>query len=178
MNIQTKYLQKLRNDQTFTDIYTDRFQESTYCYILDFNEEFILLEKFTNVGKPDGISVIKRENITRIKWSGNDIKTTSKFALKEKRNQDIFNINIDSIYNILNSVEKLFGYVTIYIQDIDTGICIIGEIKEIDGDHIIIEEYGTFTSLDRKMLILSTNEITKIEGGALYENNLHELFGK
>ncbi len=41
-----------------------------------------------------------------------------------------------------------------------------------------IKEYGTYASLDRKMLMLSLNEITKIEAGSEYEQNLFELFNK
>jgi hypothetical protein len=178
MNIETKYLEKLKTEKTFADIYTDSFEESIYGFIFDFNEEFLLLEQFTDIGKADGIAIIKRENISRIKWAGNDIETASHFALKEKQNEKIGKLKIDSIQNILKSVQSAFGYVNLNIQHIDNGMCIIGEIEEMDEETVIIKEYGTYTSLDRKMLMLNISEITKVEGGGQYEQNLHELFNK
>lgn len=178
MNIQTKYLEKLKIEKIFTDIYTDNFEESIYGFIIDFNDNFLLLEHFTDIGKADGITVLKRENITRIKWTGNDIETASHFALKEKRNENIGKLKIDNIQNILESVQKLFGYVNLYIQEIDSEMCIIGEIIELDEVTVVIKEYGTYASLDRKMLMMSLNEITKIVAGGQYEQNLHEIFNK
>lgn len=178
MDIQTKYLQKLKNEKIFADIYTDNYEESIYGFIFDFNEDFLILEQFTDIGEADGIAILKRENISRIKWAGNDIETTSHFALKEKRNENIDKLKIGDIQHILRSVQNIFGYVTLFIQDIDRGMCIIGEIEEMDEDTIIVKEYGTYASLDRKMLMLSIHEITKIECGGQYENNLHELFKK
>jgi hypothetical protein len=178
MNIQTKYLEKLKAEKIFADIYTDRYDESIYGFIFDFNEDFLILEQFTDIGESDGIAILKRENISRIKWSGNSIKTAELFALKTIPNTNTGKIKIDNIETIIKSVQKVFGYVTLYIQDIDSEMCIIGEIVEMDADTIIIKEYGTYASLDRKMLMLSIHEITKVECDGQYERNLHELFNK
>tara|TARA_B110000114_G_C14829436_1_gene292029 strand:- start:52 stop:594 length:543 start_codon:yes stop_codon:yes gene_type:complete len=178
MNIQAKYLENLKDKKIFVDIYTDNFNESIYGFIFNFNNDFILLEKFTDTGQVDGIIILKRENISRIKWEGNDIETTAKFALKEKRNENIGKLKIDNIQNVLESVQNVFGCITLYIQHIDNEMCIIGEIEEMDEDTIVIKEYGTYTSLDRKMLMFSIDEITKIESGGKYEKNLSELFKK
>ncbi len=136
------------------------------------------MEQFTEIGKADGIAILKIENITRIKWFGNDIEATSYFALKERQDDKIGKIKIENIQAILKSVQNIFGYVNVSIQEIDTGICFIGEIVEIDEETVIIKEYGTYATLDRKMLMLSLNEITKIEAGSEYEQNLFELFNK
>ncbi|MEM0541110.1 hypothetical protein WFZ85_00625 [Flavobacterium sp. j3] len=178
MNIQTKYIEKLKAEKIFSDIYTDRYDESIYGFIFDFNEEFLILEQFTDIGEADGIAVLKRENISRIKWLGNSIKTAEIFALKAITNENIGKIKIDNIQNIIKSIQNEFGYVTLYIQDVDSEMCIIGEIIEMDADTLIIKEYGTYASLDRKMLMLSIHEITKVECDGQYERNLHELFNK
>lgn len=178
MEIQTKYLEKLKSEKIFADIYTDRYDESIYGFIFDFNDDFLILEQFTDIGESDGIAILKRENISRIKWSGNSIKTAEIFALKAAANKHTGKIKIENIQSVIKSVQRVFGYVTLYIQDIDNEMCIIGEIVEMDDDIIIVKEYGTYASLDRKMLMLSIHEITKIECDGQYERNLHELFNK
>ncbi|MDD2984528.1 MAG: PQQ-dependent sugar dehydrogenase [Crocinitomicaceae bacterium] len=76
--MQTKYFEKLKTENIFMDIYTDRYDESIYGFIVDFNDEFVLLEHYTDIGEIGGIAILKRENISRIKWAGNNIhKSTS-----------------------------------------------------------------------------------------------------
>ena len=178
MILQQKYLEKFQSEKIFVDVYKDHFEESTYGFIINFNDEFILLEQFTNIGEANGIGIIRRENITRVRWEGNDISTTEKFAKKENRIPNVFNIKIDSIHEALQSVQDKFGYVILNIQNIDTGMIIIGQIEEMDNETIIIHEFGTYTSLDRKRIMINIDEITKIEAGGDYENNLKEIFTK
>lgn len=178
MNVQTKYLEKIKAEKIFIDIYTDCFEESLYGFLVDFNDEFILLEKFTNLGQVDGISILKRENISRIRWAGNEIETASNFAHQEKKLKNIGDLKIDTISCILKTVQRTFGYVNISIQHVDNEACFIGEIEDMDEETVVMNEYGTYLSLDRKMLLLAMEDITKIEAGGHYEENLKKLFHK
>jgi hypothetical protein len=176
MNTQNKYLEKLQKEYVFVDIYTDYFEESIYGFIIKFNEEFLLIEKYTSLGKVDGIVIFKREDITRIKWGGNESENTYKLTLKEERIQGIENIKIDTLEELLKDVHRKFGYVSLSIQKIDPDMCIIGEIEEMDNDTIVIHEFGTFATSDRKRMMISLTEITRIDAGGQYEDNLKELF--
>lgn len=178
MELQQKYLEKLHIEKTLVDVYTDYFEESTYGYIVKFNDDFILLEQFTSIGEANGICIIRRENITRLRWEGNDISTTERFVLKEKRIQNLFDIKIDNIHEALKSVYEKFGYISLDIQNIDRGMCIIGQIEDMDNDSIVIYEFGTYVSLDRKKLLINISDISKIEAGGDYENNLKEIYTK
>jgi hypothetical protein len=87
-------------------------------------------------------------------------------------------IDISSLQNVIKSINENYGYVNIFIQDIDSSICFIGEICEMDEETIVIDEFGTKSSLDRKNIMLSINDITKIGAGGIYEENLKKLFDK
>ena len=178
MTLQQKNLRRLQNEKIFVDVYTDHFEESTYGFIISFNEEFLLLEQFTSIGEANGIGIFRIKNITRLRWEGNDIYTTEKFALKEKRISNIFNLRIDTIHVALQSVFDKFGYIVLYIQNIDIGMTIIGQIEEMDDETIIVYEFGTYSTLDRKRLMMNIDEITKIEAGGDYENKLKEIYTK
>lgn len=178
MTLQQKYMEHLKNQKTFVDVYTDHFEESTYGFIIDYNDEFLLLEQFTSIGETDGIGIFKRENITRLRWEGNDIKTAERFAKKEERILGISDLKIENFYEALKTVYKKFGYVVLYIQNIDSGMTIIGQIEEMDNETIVVHEFGTYTSLDRKKIMINIDEITKIECGGKYENNLKEIYTK
>ena len=64
MDIQTKYLTKIKDEKTFVRIYTDHYEEAREGFIIDFNEDFLLLEEFDTNSQADGISVFLTENIT------------------------------------------------------------------------------------------------------------------
>ena len=178
MDLQNKYIEKLKNEQIFLDIYTDRYEESDFGFVIDYNDEFVVIEKFDSDGNYDGISILIRDNISRIRWGGNEITNTSKLIEIQKRQKDKIAINLTSIETILHSINKLFGSITVHIQDLDNGVCFIGQIEEMDQDSIVIHEFGSKASMDRKFILLSLNDITRIDAGGQYENNLSKLFGE
>lgn len=178
MDLKTKYLQKLKGENTLLDIYTDNYDESDYGFIVDFNDNFLLIEKFDDECNYDGVTIFLRHNITRIRWSGNDIESVSKLIDLTKRQKSKINIDLTSTQTILESVNKQYNHITVHIQDIDKGVCFIGQIHEMDENSIVIHEFGTKSSLDRKFILLSLDDITRIDVNGQYENNLKKLFNE
>jgi len=178
MKIETKYLKKLKFSRELVDIYTDRYDETEFGFIIDFNDDYLVIESIDDESNPNGISIFNRENITRIRWGGNQIESTQKLIDQSKRLKDIKKIDLTSIQTILKSVQNIFGYVCVFIEDLDSGVCFIGEIEEMDDETIIIYEYGTKTSLDRKRIMLNIDDITKVEGGGNYEESIKKLIKK
>ncbi len=176
MSIETKNLNALIENRTFVDLYTDRYQESIYGFIIDFNDTFLLLNVFDSESKPDGIAVFFRENITRMRWGGNDISSTFYLIDDSNKRLDKDEIDLSTIQSVLKSVQAKYGYICVHVQDMDSGLCFIGEYTEMDDDTIILKEYGTKSALDRINLMISIGEITKVEGGGQYEEGLVKLF--
>lgn len=175
MNTETKYLDKLKASKELVDIYTDRYEESSFGFIVQYNNDYLVLESIDDDNNPDGLIIFQRENITRIRWGGNEIESTQKLVDQSKRLKEIKKIDLSSIQTILKSVQDIFGYVNVSIEDIDSTVCFIGEIEEMDDDNIVIHEYGTKVSLDRKRIILNIEHITKVEGGGNYEERIKKI---
>lgn len=178
MDIASKNLKKLQTEKSFVDIFTDLFNESFYGFIRQFNDHFLLLEHYSNDGLFNGIIVFKRGDITRIKWANNDINSIHKIVNKHDQEKNIASIKIDSIEAILKSVDKAFKHVNLNIQNIDNGMCIIGEIEEMDAESIVIKEFGTRSSLDRGRILFAMEDITRIDAGGLYETGLLKVHKK
>lgn len=176
MDLNTKYLHKLKNENILADIYTDNYDESDYGFVVDFNENFLLIEKFDGECNYDGLTIFFRHNITRIRWSGNDIESVAKLIDLTKRLKDKVVIDLTSITTILKSVNQLYNHLTVHIQDIAKSVCFIGQIHEMDETSIVLHEFGTKSSLDRKFILLSMEDITRIDVNGQYENNLIKLF--
>ncbi|WP_452218337.1 hypothetical protein [Lacinutrix undariae] len=175
MKTEEKHLNKLIKEDTFVNIYTDRYDESYLGFIVEFNDEFLIFEEYNDDSNPDGITVFFRENITRIRWSGNEINSIYKLIDNSTRLNKKVEIDISSTESILKTISEFYGYVTIHTQDIDSGVCFIGEITEMDNETLILNEFGTRISLDRKFIMVSLPDITLIEGGGKYEENLKRL---
>lgn len=177
MSLKTQYLEKLQQEKTFVDIYTDLFDDSNWGYIVDFNDEFIVLEKFSEESFPDGIIVYCQEDITRIRWECNEITSAEKLIDQSAR-AAIPSIDISSIHSILKSVNAVFGHINVHVEQIDDEVCFIGQIKEMDEDTLVLHEYGTKKSLDRGFILLSIEDITRVDAGGIYERSLEKLFIK
>ncbi|MBT0549603.1 hypothetical protein AWR42_02735 [Riemerella anatipestifer] len=178
MNLYTKYLEKLKTENILVDIYTDNYDESDYGFIIDFNDDFLLIEKFDKECNYDGLTILLRHNITRIRWSGNDLESVTKLIDSTQRVKSKVNINLESIQTILESVNQLYNHLTVHIQDINSSVCFIGEIHEMDNSSVAIHEFGTMSSLDRKFILLSLGDITRVDVNGQYERNLKKLFRK
>lgn len=177
MSLADKTLKKLQTKDIFVDIYTDHFDESLYGFISDFNDDFLLLEHYNEDGFYNGIIIFRRLDITRLKWDNNNINSTFKLIERHKPSE-LASIKIDTIENILKTVEVTFKHVNIHVQNIDSDWAIIGQIQGIDNETVVFKEFGTMSTLDRGMLMISVTDITRIDAGGLYENNLMKIHEK
>ena len=178
MNLKENYLNTFIKEKTIIDLYCDCYDESHIGNILSFNDEFLVLNKYEEDGRNDGISIFFKEDISRIRWNGNSLNTIQSFINETKLKNIDYSINLASIKTILEDMQNIFTYVTVHIHDLDTNICLIGEIVEIDNETLVLNEYGTFTSLDRKNIMLSLDDITLVDGGGIYEEQLKRIFNK
>lgn len=178
MSIVDKTLKTLQTKDIFVNIFTDHFDESLYGFIRDFNDEFLLLEHYNEDGFYNGIVIFKRQDITRTRWNNNQIKSAFNIITRQDQIKELADISIDSIESIIKSVDKAFGYVSLQIQDINSEWTIIGQVQEMDTETIVIKEFGTMSTLDRAMLMLSIGDITRVDAGGIYESNLMKIHGK
>jgi hypothetical protein len=163
MTLQDKYLYKLITDKAFVEIFTDHYGESYFGFIIELNDDFLFLEKYTSESYSDGITILLRENITRVRWNGNKIKSIHSLLENQQPITKKNKIDIRSINSILKTVSETYNYIGIHTQDLDNDVFFIGQIIEIDNEFIVLNEFGTQISLDRKTLLLSLSDITMIE---------------
>lgn len=178
MSVQTKTLKKLQSENILVDIFTDLFNESHYGFIRKSNDKFLLLEHYNSDGIYNGIIVFRTSDITRIKWDNNNLKSTLKILTKHDQLKNINKIKIESIENVLRSINNIYNHVNLSIQNIDKEMCIIGQIEEMDKKHIVVKEYGTRATLDRGMIMIAIEDITRIDAAGTYENGLLKVHKK
>jgi hypothetical protein len=175
MSLNARTLSQLEKENIFVDVLVDVFEQSHYGFIKQFNEEYLLLEHYNGDAQYDGIVVLKREDISRIRWDNNDINSTKKIINKHSDHKKIAAIKIDSINTILKSINKVFQHVAIHMQNLDADAIYIGEIEEMDKSTLVLHEFGTKRSLDRGRTMLNLSDITRMDAGGIYEHGILKI---
>ena len=73
---------------------------------------------------------------------------------------------------MIQSIQKSCGHVTLHTERMDSEICFIGEIEEIDESAVIIKEYGSISGRDSAKIMVPVEEITRIDAGGNYEKGV------
>ncbi|WP_295122446.1 hypothetical protein [uncultured Chitinophaga sp.] len=178
MSVESKYLGKLKHYQTFVDVSIDRYDDFDFGFIVDYNDEFLLLERFDSEGLYDGFSLLMRDRISRIRWGGNEITSVSKLIDPSQREDGDNPVEIAPLEDMLRMFNERFGSVTIHVQDVKDDICFIGEIHELDNETLVLYEFGTKVSLDRRYIMLSLDDITRVDANSQYIKTLERIFVK
>lgn len=175
MSVKTKILNQLKETNTLADFYTDAYDCSSFGFVLDYNDEFVIVERFNDENNYDGLTIFYLDNISRIRWEGNEIESIAKVIDVSKRLNVKPIIDLNSIHSILESIQKHFDFLTIHIENLDSEVCLIGEIHDLDNETIVMHEYGTMISLDRKFVLLNVHDITRIDLNGCYELKLKQI---
>ena len=179
MSLLTEQIKKCIENQRFVDIYRGQLcgDNAIFGKIIDVSDELVAMVTF-DADFYDGISVIRMEDITRLRWGGNDRISQETVIKRNSLNLQIPPIDITSFQIAIECLNKAFNCVTIYTEEIDDDICFIGEIKQLDDDFIQLHEIGSMNRLDRSYLTLPWRDITRIEADSKYERDLMYVHSK
>lgn len=176
MRLSTKTLAMLKQEARLIDLYRDHLQnESLTGIVTDFTDDFVYLSLFDDGGAANGISVVWRSDVTRIRWGGNERDSIATLVKASGAQPVAPKLQLDSLEAVLRSVRAAFGYVNVMTERMDDGMCFIGEIEELDAETLVLQTYGTFSCRDRSHLMLDIDEITRVDADARYERSVHYL---
>ena len=179
MSLIDKKIAEIKLSKDTVDIYRDRISdESLTGVVADFNKEFLVLSLLTDEGESNGISVFYRDDITRLRTGGNMRTSISELSKFRSTNVKAPKINLNSIDDILSSVQEEYGYVNTHTEALDDEICFIGKILEQDDMWVSLKGYGTMDNRDTNELLIDKEEISRVDAGALYEESVKFLAEK
>ena len=168
---------KLKEAQELIDLFRDGLDGNALTGIIsDYSDEFVLLSLFSEEGVANGFSLIYGEDITRIRWGGNYLKSLNELIKLNQSKPLIPSIPINSLNDALMSIQTQFGYVSLHTERMRNDVCFIGEIEEIDQQVLVLNGYGTRGNRDRQHMLLALDLITRVDAEAPYEKNLKYLY--
>jgi hypothetical protein len=145
-----------------------------YGFILDYNDDFMLVNTFDfDANVVTGFSIYAISTIKEIKAHVDENSFESIFVklnkIKPKKNPSIL---IDSIQTILKTVTENFPLIVIHCEKKDNEICWIGKLVEIKDNSFLMLEIDTNADWHEKPSKFKFKDVTKIDFGGGYENNL------
>jgi hypothetical protein len=87
------------------------------------------------------------------------------------------NITLDTLPDLLKSVNLLFPLVTVYRERVVPDECWIGKVLDVTKKYLFLLEIGADAIWDEKPSKLLLREITRIDFGGGYEEALHLVGG-
>lgn len=176
MSLLDSTLARLKKDKHLIDVWRERLTDKNLGGIItDYTEQFIYLSLFQNDGQNDGISIIRRADVTRIHWEGTE-RTSIQALIDHKQSQPLTpELNLDSIRTIIESVYNTFGYVSLYTEELDPEIMFIGSVLDIDDSHVLLNGFGTMRSPERDKTMLALSEITSVDAHSPYDQDIAYL---
>jgi hypothetical protein len=173
MSLLDEQLKLAQEQGRLVDIYRDYHDDSArLCRINAVSEYCVYATYFNDDGEYDGITICRKDHVTRIRWGGTDRESQRRLIENNGIIPDAPEINLGTLKDIIGSVQKHFGYVTVATEETNRDVVYIGEVVAVDDDYLILNEYGSKDALDRSMLVLNMDEITLVDADGKYEKTI------
>ncbi len=170
MALLTKYLKEKQVSGDVLDVYRDNLDAETIRgKIVTLSDEILQIEKYSDTGQFDGAAFIRLSDVTRIRAKGRELEFLSSVIASADSNGSPKKLPAQDLWSAVDAVHQEYGYVALFIEDIDPDIVVLGEIIDHDSDHLRLKEYGTLKSCDERELVLSKDEITRVDADGNYE---------
>ena len=142
-------------------------------FILDSNEDFTLVNTVDEDAGSIGFEVFRNKTVKSFQvYSDSDWRESIVVKLKNIRPKKRPNISIDSIQDLIETANENFPLIVIHREGIMNDACWVGKVLEIRKKSFLMQEISPNAEWDEKPTKFKFKDITKIEFGNGYENNL------
>lgn len=179
MAVHIELLQRLKSERTLVEVYRDRYgSEALTAIVIDFNDTFVYLALYAEDGYPNGISVTFLIDVTRIRWGGNVRQSIAELIEAKGAELRTPPLDLSSTRAVLESVNAAFGYVNALLESARDDITFIGQLQSIDDKSFVVNEFGTMETRAGSSLWLKIEDVTRVDAGASYEEDIQFLAQK
>lgn len=177
MSIYFDTLESLKQRKELVDLYRDHLSsESLTGFVTEHTEEFVYLSLVSAAGLSNGIAVVFSCDVTRVRWGGNTRQSIQQLFDLKKSTPLGPALRLESLKSVLESINRLFGYVNVLTERMREDVTFIGEIDQIDETSLLLHEFGTMSGRDRHHMLLTLEQVTRVDAEAPYEKDIKLLF--
>lgn len=178
LDILDREIKALSTSGAICDVYRDHLgAETIRGRIVYLSTKLVAIAKCDDYGRYDGATTVRTEDVTMLRWEGLELKTLSQNIDEDSFPKDLSLTGFSSLDECILSTHLKYGYVTLFCEASDPDVCYIGKIADHDATFVLLDEYGTSSTLDKKKLIVRKDDITRIDADGPYEKYLQKNIG-
>lgn len=172
-------LDEFKRTRQLVDFYRERLDRQPLTgWVVDHALGFVYLNRLNEDGEPDGISIIRRDDLTRVRWNGRELESLRRLSDARSHVATSPELELDSIQSVIRSVHEQFGHVGLMIEGVDPAPVYIGTLEGMDEEHVMLDTFGALGRLDRSRMMFWLEDISRVDAGGKYESGLvylHQL---
>lgn len=170
MSLLKKFLTDAQLTREITDIDRDRLATETLRgRVAAVSDEIVQIERYSDGGEFDGVSVIRLADVTRVRKGGSELSLAGRIADQGIRKPSHKTLEAKSLWEAVEEIQRAAGYVVLYAEALDDDMLFIGRIAEQDDNFVQLAAFGTLTSQDTYDIIIDKDDVTRVDFDARYE---------
>ena len=176
MSVKQKTYDRLIADHSLVSLFRDNLtDEYVTGYLQKYNNDFVYMNLIGEDGVSDGVCTVWAYDVTRIRWDGNRLFSISRLVERNETDTIARETNLSSIKSVIEATQLSYGYVGLLTERIDPEVLYVGAVKEIDHDHVLIQEFGTKSSRSSRSMLLNLEDVTCVQAGERYLEDMSYL---
>ena len=175
--LQTR-LAALTRDGALVEIDRDNLDSETLVgRVLHQTPYVVVLEKVDDAYRFDGVAAVRPSDITRLRSGGRELAAGGA-AQPSAQTKPFQQSSLVELTAMMTELEQRYGYVTLHAERPGRRTSFVGQVLELDDDYILMKTYAPLSRMDRKELLIRSDEITRVEAGGAYEATLIKAYSQ
>lgn len=165
--------------QAIVDVHREQLSDSYVSgAVIEVSYSFVYLRRYDDEGRYDGLSVLRKDDVTRMAWAGNEREAITRLIRREGQQPVRPKIELDSFQSVIRTLQQQIGHVVLYFEELDQDLAAAGELEEMDDETLVLRLYGPKESLDRPFGLFHLADVTRVEAASRQMRNLIALHGE
>jgi hypothetical protein len=174
-----QFITELIQSETLVDVYRDEIKAETLRGIIrECSDDLMCIEKYSDYGAYDGTSIVERPHVNRVRWGSRELGGTEKLLQKIAGPKKIDLNRFASLWDAIVDLNGKYDSLSLHIERIDPDICLIGKVIDFDEEFVLLDEFGTLRTQDKRKLLLTRAEITRVDVDGPYERDIAALMSR
>lgn len=169
MSLFTDYLQRFMRERTVVDVYRERLcKHGLMGRVVGLSERVLLLDRIDDRCEPDGLTAIRPSDITRVRAQDRELLAVEQLVCARNDALNLDEIALLELSSAMTILHRRYGAVTVHVEALDSTLAFSGEPIELDDDVLVLRQWGTKRTLDKYILLLRLDEITRVDSDTRY----------
>jgi hypothetical protein len=169
-------LAELQASFSFAEVWRDHIDRNgILCRVLHASRELMLVQRFGEDYVADGVSALRVADLTRVRTTSRELSAIPSIALSAKDRPAYSDSATLAVTAAVSVLAKGHGVIAVSMELCAPDILLVGEPQSVDDEWIVLNAWGTARSPDASRVLLRVSEITRVDAGTRYLQQLSTM---